>query len=91
MNKCLQYRSPKHKQTSGAENKHRVWLSKIVSEYDQEYHIHKPQTKVKYVKCHFLSMSDRTLLTLKRQSRLQQTANFATYFLIFEKIRYDIS
>ena len=28
---------------------------------------------------------------LKRQSRLQQTTNFATSFLIFEKIRFAIS
>ena len=29
-------------------------------------------------------------LPLKRQSRLQQTTNFATFFLIFKK-KYDIS
>ena len=29
--------------------------------------------------------------SIKRQSRLQQTTNFATSLLIFEKIRYDIS
>ena len=28
---------------------------------------------------------------LKHQSRLQQTTNFVRSFLIFEKIRYDIS
>ena len=28
---------------------------------------------------------------IERQSRLQQTTNFATSFLFFKKIRYDIS